>query len=58
MKEMQEQVRDLMFYLETQKKVEDSPDGTRQELQEGQVVVPPSAMASSSVTPRKPRKKK
>ena len=30
MKELQEQVRDLMFYLETQKKVAASSDGTRQ----------------------------
>ena len=30
MKELQEQVRDLMFYLETQKKIADSPEDTRQ----------------------------
>ena len=30
MKELQEQVRDLMFYLETQKKIAESPEGTRQ----------------------------
>ena len=58
MKEMQEQVRDLMFYLETKKKVEESPNSTRQELQEGQLVVPATAPAASSVTPRKTRKKK
>lgn len=30
MKDLQEQVRDLMFYIETQKKVADSPDDQRQ----------------------------
>lgn len=30
MKELQEQVRDLMFYIETQKKIADSPDDKRQ----------------------------
>lgn len=28
--DLREQVRDLMFYLETQKKIEDSPDGAKQ----------------------------
>lgn len=32
---MKDQVRDLMFYLETQKKIEDSPDGARQVCAEG-----------------------
>lgn len=60
MKELQEQVRDLMFYLETQKKVEDSPDSTRQELQDGQVhvVIPTTPSPSPSSTPRKARRKK
>lgn len=57
MKELQEQVRDLMFYLETQKKVEASPEDTKQELQKGHVVVPP--LATAAATPvRKHRKKK
>ena len=30
MRELQEQVRDLMFYLETQKKIAQSPEGARQ----------------------------
>ena len=30
MKELQDQVRDLMFYLETQKKIAESPEDTRQ----------------------------
>ena len=55
MKELQEQVRDLMFYLETQKKVEASPEDTRQELQKGHVVVP---AATPSTTPSRKHKKK
>ena len=61
MKDLQEQVRDLMFYLETQKKVEASPEGTQRELQEGHVVLPATAEATvtHSATPsRKHRKKK
>lgn len=30
MNDLREQVRDLMFYLETQKKIAESPDGARQ----------------------------
>ena len=30
MKELQDQVRDLMFYLETQKKISESPEDKRQ----------------------------
>ena len=63
LKELQEQVRDLMFYLEAQNKVGGSPEGLRQELQEGRVhmaaATPPSSTASSSsTTARKPRRKK
>lgn len=64
MKELQEQVRDLMFYLETQKKVAASSDGTRQEIQEGQVVVTQASSGASGVGPassnsaRRTRKKK
>lgn len=54
MKDLQEQVRDLMFYLETQKKVEASPEEMRQEIQKGHVTVPQAAPAA----PRKHRKKK
>ncbi len=58
MKELREQVRDLMFYLETQKKVEESPDRTKQELQGGQVHVPQATPTSSNTHSRKSRKKK
>ncbi|KAI8800807.1 hypothetical protein BJ742DRAFT_685709 [Cladochytrium replicatum] len=44
--ELKEQVQDLMFFLETQKKVEDSP--MREELRSGKVVVTPGGSSSSS----------
>lgn len=58
MHELQEQVRDLMFYLETQKKVEASPEDTRQELQKGHVVVPQPSATPSATPSRKHKKKK
>ena len=61
MNDLQEQVRDLMFYLETQKKVAESPEGARQELQEGQVVVSQGASgtaATATTSTRKGRKKR
>jgi len=60
MTELQEQLRDLMFYLEAKEKLETSDEVTQQELQEGSIVVQ-SSSAMSSATPsgsgRKPRKK-
>jgi BRCA1-associated protein len=47
---LQDQVRDLMFYLDTQKKVTDSP--SKQDIQEGHVVV-----TQSSAPPKKSKKK-
>lgn len=35
MRELQDQVRDLMFYLETQKKIADTPEETRQVRPQG-----------------------
>ena len=35
MRELQDQVRDLMFYLETQKKIADTPEETRQVRHQG-----------------------
>lgn len=46
--EIQEQLRDVMFYLETQQKINHLPAETRQEIQEGQINI---AMASSASTP-------
>jgi BRCA1-associated protein len=62
MGDLQEQVRDLMFYLETQKKIAQSPEGARQELQEGQVVVSQQGASGTSTagttSTRKGRKKR
>lgn len=58
MRELQEQVRDLMFYLETQKKVEASPEDTKQELQKGHVVLPNPPPPTTSATPSRKHKKK
>ena len=62
MNDLQEQVRDLMFYLETQKKIAESPEGARQELQEGQVVVSQgasgTAATATTTSTRKGRKKR
>lgn len=46
--EIQEQLRDVMFYLETQQKISHLPAETRQEIQEGQINI---AMASASSPP-------
>nr|DBA23213.1 TPA: hypothetical protein GDO54_014148 [Pyxicephalus adspersus] len=43
--EMQEQLRDVMFYLEAQRKINQMPEDTRQEIQDGQINI---AVASSS----------
>lgn len=56
--DLKEQLRDVMFYLEAQNTINQSPDGTRQEIQEGQIV-----MGATAGTPtgrsanRKGRKK-
>ncbi|XP_072514314.1 BRCA1-associated protein [Salminus brasiliensis] len=51
--ELQEQLRDIMFYLETQQQINQMPADTRQEIQEGQIniasaPVPPQDGPSSS----------
>ncbi|KAL5478196.1 hypothetical protein EMCRGX_G025092 [Ephydatia muelleri] len=48
--DLKDQVRDLMFYLETQKKIEDSPDGARQE---GQLIVTQSPQQKATPSRRK-----
>lgn len=55
--EMQEQVRDLMFYLEAKDKLHDVPNVSAQEIQEGQIVVGASGGPPSSESTR-PRRKK
>ncbi|NXA01909.1 BRAP protein, partial [Nesospiza acunhae] len=46
--EIQEQLRDVMFYLETQQKINHLPAETRQEIQEGQINIAVASSASSS----------
>ncbi|KAG5835111.1 hypothetical protein ANANG_G00268670 [Anguilla anguilla] len=46
--ELQEQLRDVMFYLETQQQISQMPAATRQELQEGQINI------ASGPSPRPP----
>nr|XP_004611234.1 unnamed protein product [Sorex araneus] len=46
--EIQEQLRDVMFYLEAQQKINHLPAETRQEIQEGQINI---AMASAPSAP-------
>ncbi|XP_023680325.1 BRCA1-associated protein [Paramormyrops kingsleyae] len=53
--ELQEQVRDLMFYLETQQQISQMPEDTRQEIQEGQINIaaapsPPGPTPGTSAT--------
>lgn len=57
--ELKEQVRDLMFYLEAQQKIQTIPEAERQDIQEGQIVVDstPSSSTPSSVRGRQRRRK-
>jgi len=43
--DLEEQLRDLMFYLETQQRVENSPN--KAEIQQGQVIVRESEVKKS-----------
>uniref|UniRef100_A0A7D9NK00 BRCA1-associated protein n=1 Tax=Xenopus tropicalis TaxID=8364 RepID=A0A7D9NK00_XENTR len=58
--EMQEQLRDVMFYLETQQKINHMPADTRQEIQDGQINIasPSSPAASGKLSSRKGRGKR
>ncbi|EQB77381.1 BRCA1 associated protein-like protein [Camelus ferus] len=63
--EIQEQLRDVMFYLETQQKINHLPAETRQEIQEGQINIamasassPPSSGAGGKLSSRKGRSKR
>ncbi|XP_023372635.1 BRCA1-associated protein isoform X2 [Otolemur garnettii] len=63
--EIQEQLRDVMFYLETQQKINHLPAETRQEIQEGQINIamasapsPPSSGSSGKLPSRKGRSKR
>nr|AAS20335.1 IMP protein [Xenopus laevis] len=46
--EMQEQLRDVMFYLETQQKINHMPADTRQEIQDGQINIASSSSPAPS----------
>uniref|UniRef100_A0A8C9AVI9 BRCA1-associated protein n=1 Tax=Prolemur simus TaxID=1328070 RepID=A0A8C9AVI9_PROSS len=63
--EIQDQLRDVMFYLETQQKINHLPAETRQEIQEGQINIamasapsPPSSGGSGKLPSRKGRNKR
>lgn len=65
--ELQEQLRDVMFYLETQQQISRMPAETRQEIQEGQINIAsaptastpgPSAHGSGKMSARKGRAKR
>ncbi|XP_069816889.1 BRCA1-associated protein isoform X1 [Dendropsophus ebraccatus] len=53
--EMQEQLRDVMFYLEAQRKINQMPEDARQEIQDGQINI---AMGSSSTSPASGKSRK
>ncbi|XP_035247752.1 BRCA1-associated protein [Anguilla anguilla] len=58
--ELQEQLRDVMFYLETQQQISQMPAAARQELQEGQINIAsgPSPPAPAKLGGRKGRGKR
>lgn len=63
--EIQEQLRDVMFYLEAQQKINHLPAETRQEIQEGQINIamaaapsPPTSGNSGKLPSRKGRSKR
>ncbi|XP_028621799.1 BRCA1-associated protein [Grammomys surdaster] len=63
--EVQEQLRDVMFYLETQQQISHLPAETRQEIQEGQINIamaaapnPPPSSAGGKLQSRKGRSKR
>lgn len=45
--ELQEQLRDVMFYLETQQQISRMPAETQQEIQEGQINIATAPAAST-----------
>lgn len=53
-KDLQEQLRDIMFYLEAQQKIAKESNETQQEIQEGHIVV---GAPSASHSGKKGRKK-
>ena len=54
-KDLQEQLRDVMFYLEAQQKLSSTTEVSQEEIQEGQVIV--GAAAGGGKGTKKGRKK-
>ncbi|XP_047425648.1 BRCA1-associated protein [Mugil cephalus] len=50
--ELQEQLRDVMFYLETQQQIEHLPPEARSEIQEGQINIPAAASDADAAAGR------
>ncbi|XP_068937522.1 BRCA1-associated protein isoform X2 [Petaurus breviceps papuanus] len=55
--EIQEQLRDVMFYLEAQQKINHLPAETRQEIQEGQINIAAASSPSVGGTGKLPSRK-
>lgn len=49
--ELQEQLRDVMFYLETQQQIEHLPPEARSEIQEGQINIAASPSDGAGAGP-------
>lgn len=49
--ELQEQLRDVMFYLETQQKIEQLSSEARSEIQDGQIDIPAGPADSAAAGP-------
>ena len=47
MSELQEQLRDVMFYLEAKNTLASADGATQQEIQDGQIIVQPAAGAEA-----------
>ena len=58
LKDLKEQLRDLMFYIEASQKIKNENDAVQGELRDGQVVVGPPASSSESGRPRGKTKRK
>lgn len=53
MADVQEQLRDVMFYLEAQNKLATVTDVTKEEIQDGQIIIGASGGAPAGKKPRK-----
>ena len=55
MAELQEQLRDVMFYIDAKQKLQATDEVTQQEIEDSQIVVQPGPQATAGS--KKPRKK-